>query len=52
LLIAVFMKWLGKYNWALVAGVSLGVPLLAYLMFEKWFMVPLPKGPVEDFFGL
>jgi putative tricarboxylic transport membrane protein len=52
LLIAVFMKWLGKYNWALVAAVSLGVPLLAYLMFEKWFMVPLPKGPVEDFFGL
>jgi hypothetical protein len=52
LLIAVFMKWLGKYNWALVAAVSLGVPLLAYLMFEKWFMVPLPKGPLEDFLGL
>jgi putative tricarboxylic transport membrane protein len=52
LLIALFMKWLGKYNWGLVAAVSFGVPALAYVMFEKWFMVPLPKGPVEDFFGL
>jgi hypothetical protein len=52
LLIAVFMKWLGEYRWGLVAAVSFGVPALAYLMFEKWFLVPLPKGPVEDFLGL
>jgi putative tricarboxylic transport membrane protein len=52
LLIAVFMKWLGKYRWGLVAAVSFGVPALAYFMFEKWFLVPLPKGPVEDFLGL
>jgi hypothetical protein len=52
LLIAVFMRWLGKYRWGLVAAVSFGVPALAYLMFEKWFLVPLPKGPLEDFLGL
>jgi putative tricarboxylic transport membrane protein len=52
LLIAVFMRWLGKYRWGPVAGVSFGVPALAYLMFEKWFLVPLPRGPVEDLLGL
>lgn len=52
ILIAVFMKWLGNYRWTIIAAVAIGVPALAYLMFEKWFLVPLPKGPVEDFFGL
>ena len=33
-------------------SVSVGVTVLNYLMFEKWFLVPLPKGPLEDFFGL
>lgn len=52
LLIAVFMRWLGKYRWEMVAAVSIGVPVAAFLMFEKWFLVPLPKGPVEDLLGL
>ena len=30
---------------------SIGVPVATYLMFEKWFLVPLPKGPIEDFLG-
>jgi putative tricarboxylic transport membrane protein len=52
ILIAVFMRWLGKYRWPLVAAVACGVPLVAYVLFEKWFLVPLPKGPLEDFLGL
>jgi putative tricarboxylic transport membrane protein len=52
LLIAVFMKWLGRYGWGLVAALAVGVPVVAYLMFEKWFLVPLPKGPLEDWLGL
>jgi hypothetical protein len=36
----------------MVAAVSIGVPIAAYFMFEKWFLVPLPKGPIEDFFNL
>jgi hypothetical protein len=50
-LIAVFMMWLGRYGVALSAAVSIGVTVATYLMFEKWFLVPLPKGPIEDFFG-
>jgi putative tricarboxylic transport membrane protein len=50
LLIAVFMKWLGRYRWALTLAVAIGVPVIFFLMFEKWFLIPLPKGPIEDFF--
>jgi len=52
LLIAVFMKWLGQYGWGKTVAVACAVPFLTYLMFEKWFLVPLPKGPVEDLLGL
>lgn len=51
LLIALFMKWLGKYRWHIVAAVSIGVPVATFLVFEKWFLVPLPKGPVETMLG-
>jgi hypothetical protein len=52
LLIGVFMKWLGRYGWPLVLLIAIGVPVITYLMFEWWFLVPLPKGPVEDWLGL
>ena len=52
LLIAVFMKWIGRYSWLLVAAVAIGVPVVTYVMFERWFLVPLPKGPLEDWLGL
>ena len=51
LLIAVFMRWLGRYGWSLVAAISLGVPLVTFLIFERWFLVPLPKGPIEEYLG-
>lgn len=51
LLIAFFMRWLGRYGWALVAAVAVGVPVITFLIFEKWFLVPLPKGPIESLFG-
>jgi len=52
LLLAVFMKWLGRYGWGLVIAISIIVPIIFYFMFEKWFLVPLPKGPVEELLGL
>ena len=52
LLIGGFMKWLGRYSWAMTLAVAIAVPVVTYLTFEKWFLVPLPKGPVEDWLGL
>ena len=42
----------GANGVAMAATVSIGTVIAIYLMFEKWFLVPLPKGPIEDFFGL
>lgn len=34
------------------AAVGLGVPTALFFMFERWFLVPLPKGPLEALLGL
>jgi hypothetical protein len=49
--IAFFMRWLGKYAWWKVAAVSVGTSVVFYLIFEIWFLVPLPKGPLEEVLG-
>jgi hypothetical protein len=51
LLIAYFMRRYGKYRWAATAAVSVAVPLVFFLVFERWFLVPLPKGPIEAWLG-
>jgi putative tricarboxylic transport membrane protein len=50
--IAFFMRWLGKYPWWKVAAVSIGTSVVFFLVFEVWFKVPLPKGPLEAALGL
>ena len=52
LFVALFMRWLGKYPWWKVALVSVGNSVVFFLIFERWFLVPLPKGPVEAWLGL
>ncbi len=49
--IAAFMVFVGKFSWikALVTGV--GTSLALFWIFETMFQVPLPKGPLEAFFG-
>jgi putative tricarboxylic transport membrane protein len=50
--IAFFMRWLGKYPWWKVAAVSIGTMVVFFLIFESWFKVPLPKGPLENLLGV
>jgi putative tricarboxylic transport membrane protein len=50
--VAFFMRWLGKYPWWKVLAVSIGNSVAFYLIFEVWFLVPLPKGPLEAALGL
>ncbi len=52
LYICFFMVWLGKYSWPKSLTVSIGVSVIAFLLFETWFKVPLPKGPLEAMLGL
>ena len=46
-----YMRWVGRHDWLLVVALSVAVPLIAFFIFEKWFLVPMPKGPMEAWFG-
>jgi hypothetical protein len=52
LFIGFFMRWLGKYRWWKVAAVGVGNSVVFFLIFEVWFKIPLPKGPLEAALGL
>ena len=49
--IALFMIFLGKFR--IHASVAVGVvaAIALFFMFEIWFLVPLPKGPLEAMLG-
>jgi hypothetical protein len=49
--IALFMRFVGRYGWLRSMSVGLGVSVIAFLLFEVWFKIPLPKGPVESWLG-
>ena len=46
-----FMLVFGREGIIRTIGVGVGVPLALFLMFERWVLVPLPKGPLEAFLG-
>jgi putative tricarboxylic transport membrane protein len=50
-LIGFFMRWLGRYGWGLVLAISIAIPVITFVVFERWFLVPLPKGPIEEYLG-
>jgi hypothetical protein len=51
LLIAFFMRWFGHYRWSAAATAAIAIPAATFCMFELWFLVPLPKGPLEMYLG-
>jgi hypothetical protein len=51
LFIAAFMRTMDKYTWTKTLAISVGLNVLLFWLFEIQFMVPLPKGPLEAFFG-
>lgn len=50
--VAFFMMWIGKYSVVKAAVIGVGVSVAFFLLFETWFHVPLPKGPLEAMLGL
>lgn len=49
--IGAFMRIAGRYTWLRSVAVGLGVSVSSFLMFEIWFKIPLPKGPLEQLLG-
>lgn len=49
--IAGFMRIMGKYSWLKSLLVGGGVSVFFFWMFERQFLVPLHKGPIEAWLG-
>jgi hypothetical protein len=49
--LAAYMRLVGRHSWAVALPVSLAFAIGAFLVFETWFLVPMPKGPVESLLG-
>jgi len=49
--ITAFMLWQGKFRILPSLAVGIGVPVAVFLLFEVWFLIPLPKGPLEHWLG-
>jgi hypothetical protein len=51
LFIGFYMRWIGRYGWVPVILLGVLFPVLTFVVFEKWFLVPMPKGPLEAWLG-
>ena len=49
--IGAFMVFVGKFSWWKALLTGCGTSLVLFWIFETMFQVPLPKGPLEAFFG-
>lgn len=49
--ICMFMLVVGRESIRKALGVGVVAPIALFLLFEKWFLVPLPKGPLEAWLG-
>lgn len=51
LYMAAYMRSIGRHSWLAVVLIGIGFPLVTFVVFEKWFLVPMPKGPLEAWLG-
>jgi len=49
---AAYMRAIGRHRWVTTVALAIGVPVVAFVVFERWFLVPMPKGPLELWLGL
>ena len=51
LYLAFYMRWVGHHGWLTVVLVAVAIPVVTFFVFEIWFLVPMPKGPLEAALG-
>jgi hypothetical protein len=51
LYLAFYMRWMGRHSWPIVSAVSLFFPVATFLILERWFLIPLPKGMLGNYFS-
>jgi hypothetical protein len=48
LYLAVYSRLVGGSRWATVLAVGILLPLVSYIVFYRWFQIPLPMGKLDD----
>jgi putative tricarboxylic transport membrane protein len=51
LYIGFYMRCVGRHSWIAVALLAVAIPAVSFCIFELWFLVPMPKGPLENWLG-
>jgi putative tricarboxylic transport membrane protein len=46
-----YVRRVGRHSWMTALGLAVCVPVITFVVFERWFLVPLPKGPLEAWLG-
>jgi putative tricarboxylic transport membrane protein len=46
-----YVRAVGRHSWVTSLAIAIALPLVTFVLFERWFLVPLPKGPVEAWLG-
>lgn len=49
LYLAGYTTFVGRRHWTTVLMVSVGIPLALFFLFERWFLLPLPKGILLEY---
>ncbi len=51
LYLAVYMRWIGRHRWTTVLALSITIPLVSYIVFDKFFLIPMPEGSLKGLLG-
>jgi hypothetical protein len=43
-----YMRWAGRRHWAVSLAAAVLLPLAGYLVFERYFLIPLPEGSLTS----
>jgi len=49
LYLTLYIWWTGRKRWWVNLSISILFPLAIFFVFEKWFLIPLPKGSLEAY---
>jgi putative tricarboxylic transport membrane protein len=50
-LIVGFMRRIGGYSWVFSVSIGAAIMIAFFVVFEMWFLVSMPKGPIETALG-
>lgn len=46
------LRWRRAHGIGTALAIAAAAPIFCFVVFEQWFQVPLPKGPLEEWLGI